>query len=971
MPMRNFLLLLLMSALSAFCPVAAGDRPLTFKELMQFQKIYGTVIADNGRWVACEARPDRGDGELQVLSSDGLHDYRVPRGSAPQIGADGRFVAATILPDLEAVEAADHEPAKDGKNGGDGEEDPRNGMVILDTTDGSVRTEEEVESFSLSKDGRFLVYRHYKPEEDESEPVGDKEASEETGEVEQSEEKESEVENEETGPEGQTQGETIDPPEAGSKLVVRDLHTKREVTTEFVSAYALDETSRFLAYATATPTGESNGVFLVDLTNFDAAHKPLRTLERGYFGSLRWAKDRSLLAFLAAGQTGDGEEGDAALWTWKEKGKAKRTASSSDASTGWTLPFHNQLEFSRDGQRLFFGFKPAEPGTQDGEEDTVPFDPYDLEAVIERRQVDVWHWNDPRIITNQKERWDEHEKHRTYRAVAHLNGGKIVPLADSELPEVLPSTSARYALGIADTPYLKEITWVGSQFDLYRVDLQSGERQKVATRLTADRALSPDGRFVLYFKEEHWHLFDGKTGSSRNLTKTLQVPFADEDHDYPSPRTSYGFGGWVGRDQAVLIYDKFDIWRFPLTGSEPTCITGNQGRADSSVFRVLKLDKDQEFLETKQALLLSAYHDRKKHRGFYIGSANGVALKKVVEEPARYSFLMKAEDSNQILFTRETYNQFPDLRTAGLTLDADRRGEAFTGERRLTDINPQLADFAWGQPELVEWTSADGVPLQGILIRPGNYEPGRRYPVLVYYYRFFTQRLYGFNDPVVNHRPSFPMYASNGYAVFLPDIRFKVGTPGFSATKALVPGVQKLVDLGIADPHGIGLHGHSWSGYQTAFVVTQTDIFKAAVAGAPVSNMTSAYSGIRLGTGLARQFQYEQSQSRIGGSLWEYPERYIENSPVFFADRINTPLLIQAGDRDEAVPWQQSIEMYLAMRRLGKDCIFLQYRDEPHHLKKYPNKLDYSIKMKQFFDHHLKGQPAPDWMTEGVPYKGE
>jgi len=204
------------------------------------------------------------------------------------------------------------------------------------------------------------------------------------------------------------------------------------------------------------------------------------------------------------------------------------------------------------------------------------------------------------------------------------------------------------------------------------------------------------------------------------------------------------------------------------------------------------------------------------------------------------------------------------------------------------------------------------------VIKPGNYEEGKRYPVLVYYYRFFSQRLHEFNQPAVNHRPSFPLYASNGYVVFLPDVRFEVGRPGFSATKSVVPGVQHLIDIGLADPDAIALHGHSWSGYQTAFVVTQTNIFKTAIAGAPVSNMTSAYSGIRLGSGLARQFQYEMSQSRLSGSLWEARDDYIDNSPVFFADKIETPMLILHGDVDDAVPWEQSIELYLAMRRNGK-----------------------------------------------------
>jgi dipeptidyl aminopeptidase/acylaminoacyl peptidase len=271
----------------------------------------------------------------------------------------------------------------------------------------------------------------------------------------------------------------------------------------------------------------------------------------------------------------------------------------------------------------------------------------------------------------------------------------------------------------------------------------------------------------------------------------------------------------------------------------------------------------------------------------------------------------------------------------------------------------------------VEWKNLDGIPLMGVLIKPGNYQKGKRYPVLVYFYRFFSHRLHEFNQTVINHRPCFPFYASNGYAVFLPDIRFEVGRPGFAATKCLVPGVQKLIDLGVADPKAIALHGHSWSGYQTAFVVTQTDIFKCAIAGAPVSNMTSAYGGIRWGSGRARQFQYEQTQSRIGGSLWEYPERYIENSPVFYADRIQTPLLIMFGDEDGAVPWTQGIELYLAMRRLGKDCIFLQYRGEPHHLQKYANKLDYTLKMKEYLDYHLKGEKPAEWIIKGSPYQGE
>ena len=509
------------------------------------------------------------------------------------------------------------------------------------------------------------------------------------------------------------------------------------------------------------------------------------------------------------------------------------------------------------------------------------------------------------------------------------------------------------------------------------VDLQTGERRSVATRLAdgfGDHAasLSPGGRFVVFYRHGAWYLFDADAPADqagpRNLTADLGVPFADEDHDYPAEAPGYELGEWLADESAVLIHDKYDVWQVFTTTDARAPLRLTAGRADLRTFRVIDLDPERDDLDPGAPLLLQALHQHEKHSGFYAGRLGRAGTVHLEESGAhRLRVIAKAEDAARLLFTRENYREFPDLRVVDLDLGAP----ALRHERRLSDVNPQIADFAWGEAELVEWTNLDGVKMQGALIKPGNYEPGKRYPVLVYYYRFFSQRVVEFNEPVINHRPNFPLYASNGYAVFLPDVRFEIGRPGFSAVKSLVPGIQKLVDMGIADPDAIGLHGHSWSGYQTAFVVTQTDIFKAAVAGAPVSNMTSAYSGIRLGSGRARQFQYEKSQSRIGASLWEDLPSYLENSPVFQLDHLKTPLLIEFGDADEAVPWQQGIELYLACRRLDKPCIFLQYRGEPHHLKKYSNKLDYSIKMKEFFDHHLKGAPAPAWMTEGVPFHGD
>jgi len=377
----------------------------------------------------------------------------------------------------------------------------------------------------------------------------------------------------------------------------------------------------------------------------------------------------------------------------------------------------------------------------------------------------------------------------------------------------------------------------------------------------------------------------------------------------------------------------------------------------------MRLDPDDLAFDENDPIHLASFNEKNKGFGFFQTHPSRGGLESLLEDGKRFRFLARAEEADRLLFTREDYDEFPDLWVGT---------PAFENTRRVTDVNPGLLErFAWGSSELVEWTSDDGVPLQGVLIKPGNYDPGKTYPVLTYFYRFFSQRLHEFNQPVVNHRPSFPIYASDGYLVFLPDVRFEVGRPGISSLKSVVPGLKKLVDLGLADPTALGLHGHSWSGYTTAYIVTQTNIFAAAVAGAPVSNMTSAYGGIRWGTGLARQFQYEMGQSRLSGSLWEARPDYIENSPLFYADRVETPLVLMHGDEDEAVPWYQSIEYYLALRRTGKQAVFLQYRGEPHHPREYANKLDYSIKMKAFFDHHLKGAPAPEWWAKGVLYSGK
>ncbi len=906
---------------------SAGER-MDFRELMKIRKITTSAISDNGEWLAYVVRPDRGDGEGIVSDARGRHKTRVPGASGVAITVDGGFATFVVGPTFEEREILDKE------------EWPQKRVVLVRTSDGQTLDFDRVKSSAFSKDGKWWV-RHLEEAKDAAD-----DSTQESG-----------ADLAEAADDSTAEDEAPDR-EAGTPLVLRRLADGEEWEIASVARYGFDPTSQHLAVVIATESGEENSLrrwSLADTPTEEVVHSQAMAA----YPAMAWARDLPALAFVVGDESEPGEIQDLRLHVFVDADR--EVASAADLPEGMDLAEENELTWSLDAKRLFFGMLPKKGDSSEDAEAETPFDPYDFDAILEGREVDVWNWRDPRIKTHEKSSWEDRSKAQRL-AVVHLDRAKVVALADELIPVVPPELEASRILASTEVPYLRQQTWGWFYEDYYLIDLETGERRRMVARSSDPVTMSEDGSQLAFYREGRWQMIDVASGEARVLTADIETPFADEDHDYPFPTPGYGSPGWIRGGGGVLVYDKYDIWRFGIDGGAPLCLTQGQGRAEHLQFRVLDLDPEVEGFDEGSMLLLSAFDEDTKASFFYEVSTDGRGLKQLYGGDMRLRYRAKAKDTDRLVFTEENYDRFPDLWTATTRLKH---------RRRVSEVNPQLEHFDLGSSELVEWLSLDGIPTQGVLIKPPDYDPDRRYPVLVYYYRFFSQRLHEFNDPVINHRPSFYVYAGDDYCVFLPDIRFEIGRPGLAATKSLVPGVQMLVDRGIADPRAVALHGHSWSGYQTAQMITQTDFFACAVAGAPVSNMTSAYGGIRWGSGMSRQFQYEMGQSRIGATLWNGLDRYIDNSPVFFADRIHTPLLIEFEDEDEAVPWTQGIELYMAMRRLDRPCVMLQYRGEPHHLKKFPNKLDYSLKMKAFIDHFCKGEPAPEWWTEGVPYEGE
>ena len=525
-------------------------------------------------------------------------------------------------------------------------------------------------------------------------------------------------------------------------------------------------------------------------------------------------------------------------------------------------------------------------------------------------------------------------------------------------------SDAPFGLGSSGLDYRLESSWNMGYTDYYLVDLSTGAAKKVLSKFDGFASISPAGKYVYAYDQaaRKGVVIDPKTGAQIEITKDIPFPIYDElTDDFTNPG-SYGSAGWTKNDERILLYDNFDIWSVdPTAKTKPVNVTNGFGRSLNTHLRYVNTDPEQIAVDPSKPMLLSAVHETTKADGFFWDTfAPGGVPTKIIMEDKIFSNPTKAKNANVITYTRSDFVEYPDVWLAD--------NLNFQGARKVSEANPQQKDYIWGKSELISYTSNDGVPLQGILIRPENFDYSKKYPMIVYFYERSSDTLHGYRSPAPSASVINPtMAASNGYLVLIPDIVYKPGYPGESAMHSVLPAVQEVVRRGYVDPKKIGLDGQSWGGYQIAYMVTETDMFACGFAGAPVTDMFAAYGGIRWGSGLVRQFQYEKTQSRIGGTIWETPLRFLENSPQFFLDKVKTPLLIMANDKDGAVPWYQGIELFTGLRRLQKPAWLLVYNNEDHNLVERKNRKDLSIRKHQFFDHYLKGAPMPEWMTKGVP----
>lgn len=733
-----------------------------------------------------------------------------------------------------------------------------------------------------------------------------------------------------------------------STLYVRSLDGSKTFQFPTVTDFQFAKKSGMLYYTSAAE-GKA-GIFTL---NPEKGSPALIKEGKGVFKQTTFDEKGERLAFLYCADK-DSSYKALSLWLSEHNAPAKEIATRGNKAfpAEWVINENGMLQFSKSASRLFFGTSP-EPRQKDT-----------TQLAENRPNVQVWSWDEPVQYTVQNYNKEKDLK-KSYQAVYNLGNGSIFQLANEELPNIQLGNEGDAPLALLSTsrPYSLSSMWEArTRSDYYTVSLDNGERKQIAQADYGRFRLSPQGKYTYWYGETDscWYTIALAEGKRYRLTTPESFPAWDEENDVPDYPYAHGAAGWTANDQNLLIYDRYDIWKFdPTAATSPINLTVN-GRKEKLSYRLEQLDKEARFIDLGKPQLLKGFNETTKGYGFYNARLSAPAAPKTLLA-GNYMLrsINKAKNTDDVIYTMETFQQYPDIHYSTL---------AFKKSVQLTHGDRQQEGFIWGTAELVSWISLDGRPLEGVVYKPANFDPNKKYPMMVNFYERNSETLYNYRMPEP-HRSTidYHLYNSNEYIIFNPDIRYVDGYPGESCYNCLMPGVTMMIAKGYIDEKAIGAQGHSWGGYQVAYLATRTDLFSAIESGAPVVNMFSAYGGIRWGSGMARSFQYEHTQSRLGATPWSSPLRYLENSPLFTMDKVQTPILIMHNDADGHVPWYQGIEYFVAMKRLGKPCWLLNYTGEPHWPMHMANRIDFQRRMFQFFNHYLKKEKMPKWMSEGVP----
>jgi len=997
-------LLLLLTGISL--QASAQKKPLDHSVYDNWKAIGERMISNDGAYVVYTVNPQEGDGELVIQNPTTKYRKIIPRGYGATITEDSRFLLFKIKPFFQDSRQAKIKKKK-------GEDIPKDSFAIVELGKDSVLKITRVKGFKTAEKGAgFVAYHREKPLPDSTKKktvvdsaklknrdlvkladsliklavdsikgnISKEELSEIVNKAARQIIKEgkdmADAEGDEAG-----SGKDTD----GTDLVLRNLNDGKEIVFKWVNEYYFDKKGTRLLMETTRNSKDSNSKAMVLLYHLEKATTD--TVMQAFNDARNYAFDEAgrQLAFVS-----ERDSSEKALtkfyklWyytTGQDSATIIADKNTVGIQLGYTVSENASNSFSKDGSKLYFGTAPIR-----SPKDTLLVD-------FEVARVDIWHYKDDYLQTQQLKNADAELK-RSYTAVYDVQEKKMLQLGteDAERITLVDEGNAGWVLGERDKGNRLQMQWDGrTRQTAYIINTSTGNRTTVFRNRYANAAASPSGKYVYWYDPElkHYFTYEVSTGITRNVSGKIKVPLYEEDNDVPDFASAYGVMGWAAGDSNFFVYDLYDVWKIsPDTGFAPSVISRlivdrdgkpSAGRPFKFNTKFVNTDKEHRYFLPSRKYLFTLFNRDTKETSFCLASIDSMQQPAFIlyDSKSVTGRHMVSRGYESLVFSKESSQESPNLFFTSLE-PGNKRASFDTGGRlinyiylsneQLSDINPQQKEYNWLTAELFKWKAYNGKQATGILYKPEDFDPKKKYPLICYFYEKLSDNLNNYQAPAPTpSRLNISFFVSRGYIVLAPDIEYKVGYPGKSAYDYVASGARALVKAGFVDSTKIGIQGQSWGGYQVAYLVTKTNLFKAAWAGAPVANMTSAYGGIRWESGLNRQFQYEKQQSRIGASLWEKPQLYIENSPLFHLPKVTTPLVIMHNDADGAVPWYQGIELFTGLRRLGKPVWMLNYNNDAHNLMERKNRKDIQIREQQFFDWLLKGEKATKWLSEGVP----
>jgi dipeptidyl aminopeptidase/acylaminoacyl peptidase len=906
---------------------AKSPRPLGMTDVLSWKNIRGPRLSPDGQDLAYWLSPNERDSEVVLRSTRGDKECRFPAGAVRFGGSlafseDSKWLAFAVAPTRKEARRLQkqHKPSY-------------NKAVLVNLASGKKQEFDMVRRFAFAGEAGGWLALHKYPSPAQA-----------------------------AGPERWS----------GTDLILHELATGTEHNIGNVSDFAFNKKGQWLALLIDAQGKSGNGV---QLRNLATASTTVLDSGKAVYQGLAWTEKGDAFAVLKGVEDKDYPQPLYTVLGFGPLGNGAPAKTVYDPKTDKTFPAgmgvgsHRGARWTDDLSALVFGIRKLKKKQEPAPKPPVKPDPKrpaparkpgpPAEGEAETPDLVIWHWADERLQSQQQVEAGQ-DRTFTYRALYRVKEKRFLRLADRTLRRVTLAPKQRWALGYDRRAYRLSESLNGRRFrDIYIVDLLTGQRRLALKKNRWSFGPSPDGSHLLYYDDGHFYTLDLAGSKSYNITHDVPTSFVNDEDDHNVVKPPRSPIGWVKGGVSVLLSDGWDVWNVPVHGGKGVNLTVNGKKDKVRYRRRFVLNPEEKGIDLSGAVYFSVYGEWTKKSGIARVDGGQPGAERLLWDDAEFASVMKAKNAEVFLYTRETYKDYPDLFGTDKSL---RDG------RRLTHANPQQERFAWSKGRLlVNYTSAKGIKLQGALYLPANYEKDKRYPTIVYIYerlsqglnRYWAPGVQGFNKSV---------YTSHGYAVFMPDIAYQVNDPGRSAVWSVLPGLEAAIATGVVDRERVALHGHSWGGYQAAFLITQTDAFKAAVAGAPLTNLISMYSSIYWNTGWATQPIFESSQGRFSSGYWDNLEAYIRNSPVYFAKKVKTPLLLLHNDKDGAVNWNQGIEYFNTLRRLRKPVVMLQYKGENHGLAKLANRKDYTVRMQEFFDHYLCGKPAPGWLKEGVPH---